>query len=192
MAANREQLLEGAGAAGEVLVAGIGHALGERRRRADRDVVAGIGEALGDRQERVEVAGRGKARQEDPHLGQEPPRAFEVRMRTELLEDRGRPREIRHRLPRLRLPEEDPRDVEGPVLAIEQLDRLIGVRATTRPEARSSRRRRHANRASWSTAAPKQRLADGHQDEVAGPSRLGAERPGERRHALQAVAEGGR
>ena len=139
-----EQLLEGACAAGEVLVAGIGHEVGERRRRADRDDVAGVGEALGDRQERVEMAGRGKARQEGPHLGQEPPRAFEVRMRTELLEDRRGPSEIGHGLPRLRLPEEDPGDVEDPVLPIERVRVPPSCRGTTRLAARSSRRRRHS------------------------------------------------
>ena len=75
-------------------------------------------------------------------------------MRTELLEDRRGPREVRHGLPRLRLPEEDPRDVEYPVLAIEQLERLsvsgndsAGGSIVTPAAA--------LNRPSWSTAAPK-------------------------------------
>ena len=136
-----EQLLEGAGAAWEVLVAGVGDALGERGRRADRDLVAGVGEALGDRQQRVEVAGRGQARQEDPHLGQEPPH------RARGTDARRAPR--RSRRPardRARTPPPPPStggSAQGRRPGAP--DRAAPVppscRGTTRPAARSSRRR---------------------------------------------------
>ena len=93
-----------------------------------------------------------------------------------------------HGLPRLRLPQEDPRKVEDPVLPFEQHQRLrrVGERLGRTLDRHAGGR---GQAIELLNRGAEQDLADGHQDEIARASRLRSECSGICGNALQPIAD---